>query len=88
MLKNQLKELLHERHTKTNSTTITTERLSNEVSILSKQFSALDLRQQLFQNTSFDEKLVWKINNITLRMQQAVSGCVSILHSAPVFTDK
>ena len=63
-------------------------RFSTELSLLNQRFSDLDLRQQLFENTLYDGKLVWKIDNISTRTQQALTGRVTALHSAPAFTHR
>ena len=62
--------------------------ISKDISPLTKQLSDLHIRQQLLENTSFDGKLVWKIDNVTTRIRQAVSGHVTALHSAPAFTQR
>ena len=62
--------------------------LSNEVVQLNKNFADLDLRQQLFEHTNYNGKLLWKIDHINSRIQKAVTGRVTTLHSAPVFTIK
>ena len=63
-------------------------RLSTDVARMNKSIADLDLRQQLFENTNYDGKLVWKIDNIESRMQQAKTGRVTALHSAPAFTER
>ena len=62
--------------------------ISKDISSLTKQLSDLQIRQQLLENTSFDGKLVWKIDNVTTRIRQAVSGHVIALHSPPAFTER
>ena len=89
----QLNELIQQIHTDTKSRTSSTDNtsisaLSNEVALLNKQISEVDLRQQLFENTTFEGRLWWKIDNIASRMRQAVSGRVTALHSAPGFTHR
>ena len=48
----------------------------------------LNLRQQLSENSSYDGRLLWKIDNVTQRLQRARNGSVVALHSAPVFTSR
>ena len=93
LFENQVSRLLKESKSRTKTTISDKEnsdisRLSNEVSLLNRQFCDLNLRQQLFENSSFDGKLVWKVDNITSRMQQAISGQITALHSAPAYTHR
>ena len=55
---------------------------------MNKNLADLDLKQQLFENTRYDGKLIWKIDSIDYRMKQAVTGRVTALHSSPSFTEK
>ena len=64
------------------------ERLSEQITKMNKNLADLDLKQQLFENTSYDGKLIWKIDSIDYRMKQAVTGRVTALHSSPSFTEK
>ena len=48
----------------------------------------LNLKQQLQENSTYNGKMIWKIDNLKLRMQQAITGHVTALHSAPCFTEK
>ena len=93
LLENHVRRLLQESDPLRKTTTSEKEnsnisRLSNEVSLLNKNLFELNLRQQLFENSSFDGKIVWKIDNVASRMRQAVSGRVTALHSAPAFTQR
>ena len=91
LLENQVNKLLqvHESRTRTTTTeNVDMIALSKDVSLLNKQLSDLDLRQQVFENISFNGKLVWKIDNVASRTRQAVSGHVTALHSAPAFTHR
>ena len=47
-----------------------------------------DLRRQLYENTTYDGHMIWKIDNFAKRFEQAVIGKTTALHSAPSFTDK
>jgi len=53
-----------------------------------KNLSELDLKVQLMDNTTYDGCLIWKIDNFKQRLQQAIIGKVTALHSAPAFTEK
>ncbi|XP_057305913.1 TNF receptor-associated factor 3-like [Hydractinia symbiolongicarpus] len=64
------------------------ERLDNSQTMLSSNLSDLDLRQQLLENTCYNGRMLWKIDNLEYRMKQAVDGKVTALHSAPCFTKK
>ena len=93
LFENQVTRLLKESKSQTKTLTSDIEnndisRLSNEVSLLNRQFCDLNLRQQLFENSSFDGKLMWKVDNVTSRMQQAISGQITALHSAPAYTHR
>ena len=62
--------------------------LSGKMNVLNKNISDLKLRQQLFENTCHDGKILWKIDNISKRINQAIKGNVTALHSAPAFTER
>ncbi|XP_057315097.1 TNF receptor-associated factor 3-like isoform X2 [Hydractinia symbiolongicarpus] len=67
--------------------------LNNEVNTslmtdINEKIATLDLKQQLGENTTYDGKILWKIDNFSYRMQQAVTGRVTALHSAPCFTSR
>ncbi|XP_057295437.1 TNF receptor-associated factor 3-like [Hydractinia symbiolongicarpus] len=64
------------------------EAIQNEVSLMRANLSDLDLRQQLMENTTFNGKMLWKIDNYEKRLQQAKIGEVTALHSAPCFTNR
>jgi hypothetical protein len=46
----------------------------------------LDTKFQLRENTTYDGRCVWKINNFEQRLGQAVSGRVLSIHSPPCYT--
>jgi len=60
----------------------------NNFTAIKTSISELNLRQQLFENTSHNGKLLWKIDNVSQRMEKAKNGSVTALHSAPVFTSQ
>ena len=62
--------------------------ITNKYSVLSCNLSELDLKQQLIGNSSYNGKLLWKIDNYSHRLNQAVTGKVTALHSAPIFSSK
>jgi hypothetical protein len=62
--------------------------MATNIETMNRRLSDLDLRQQLSENTSHNGKLIWKIDNITHRVQQALTGTVTALHSAPTFTER
>ncbi|XP_057305915.1 TNF receptor-associated factor 5-like [Hydractinia symbiolongicarpus] len=45
-------------------------------------------KKQLLENTCYNGRMLWKIDNLEYRMKQAVDGKVTALHSAPCFTKK
>lgn len=59
-----------------------------EINELKQKTSTLELKQQLSENTSYNGRMLWKIDSLTYRMQQAVTGKVTALHSAPCFTSR
>ncbi|XP_057304946.1 TNF receptor-associated factor 5-like isoform X2 [Hydractinia symbiolongicarpus] len=56
--------------------------------VISANLSDVELKLQLLENTSYDGRQLWKIDNVRHRMQQAVTGKVTALHSAPCFTSR
>ena len=64
------------------------ERIDSSYSVLSTNLSELDLKQQLLENSSYDGKLLWKIDNYSYHLNQAIIGKVTALHSAPCFTSQ
>ena len=62
--------------------------MSDSIKIMKTTISDLDLKQQLFENTSYNGRLLWKVDNITKRLNQAILGKVTTLHSAPQFTKR
>lgn len=94
MLENRIKQLESER---SNPTAISEEQcgfsptikhLSDTVKSVQTNISDLNLRQQLFQNSAQYGKMLWKIDNLTERLQKAQNGSVTALHSAPVYTNR
>ena len=61
--------------------------LSTSIELLNQNISDLNLRQQLYENTSYNGRLVWKIDGIAKRLDNAITGKITALHSAPTFTD-
>lgn len=50
--------------------------------------SDVDLRLQLHENTINNGHLIWKIDNFQKRRNDAVTGKITALHSAPCFTNQ
>lgn len=61
------------------------DQLESGNAVLSANLSELEMKLQLLENTCYDGHQLWKVDNITYRTSQAVSGKVSALHSAPCF---
>lgn len=59
--------------------------LESGSAVLSANLSDLELRLQLLENTCYDGRQLWKVDNVTHRINQAVTGQVTALHSAPCF---
>jgi len=62
------------------------EEVANATVTNTGDISDLDMRVQLHENTTFNGHLLWKINNIQKRRNEAITGKVTALHSAPCFT--
>ena len=56
---------------------------SNAVS--SASLSELELKLQLLENTCYEGQQLWKVDNVAFRINQAVTGKVIAVHSAPCF---
>ncbi len=59
--------------------------LENGSAVLSANVSELELKLQLLENTCYEGQQLWKVDNVTYRINQAVTGKVTALHSAPCF---
>lgn len=57
------------------------------VKLLNQNISDLNLRQQLYENTSYNGRLLWKIDDVVKRLDKAKNGKITALHSAPTFTE-
>ena len=53
---------------------------------LTKSVADMDLKVQLQENKTLNGELIWKIDKIDFRMNQARSGEAVVLHSAPCYT--
>ena len=62
--------------------------ISTSIKLMDKDISDLSLRQQLHENTTYDGRLLWKVDNVKTRLNQAIIGRVTALHSAPQFTER
>lgn len=61
------------------------DQLESGSAVLSANLSDLELKLQLLENTTYGGKQLWKVDNVSYRMTQAVTGKVTALHSAPCF---
>jgi len=68
--------------------TTTVQDVADTVTTVQLRLQDLNLRQQIFENSSFDGRLLWKIDNVTERFEKAKNGSVTALHSAPVLTSR
>ncbi len=64
------------------------DRLSNDVHALRKKIDDITIQQRILENTTYDGKLLWKIDDISARITQAEKGKVISLYSAPAYTDR
>ena len=60
--------------------------IENKKQEVNKTMSDLDLKAQLQENKTVNGEFIWKIDKIDLRMAQAKSGKITVLHSAPCYT--
>jgi len=61
------------------------DQLESGSAVLSANLSELELKLQLLENTCYGGQQLWKVDNVTYRINQAVTGKVTALHSAPCF---
>jgi len=61
------------------------DRLESGSAVLSANLSELELKLQLLENTCYEGQQLWKVDNVSYRINQAVTGKVTALHSAPCF---
>jgi len=61
--------------------------ISTSIELLNQNISDLNLRQELYENTSYNGRLVWKIDDIVKRLDKTITGKITALHSAPTFTE-
>jgi len=61
------------------------DQLESGSAVLSANLSELELKLQLLENTCYEGQQLWKVDNVTFRINQAVTGKVTALHSAPCF---
>ena len=54
----------------------------------SSSINDVDLRLQLHENTIINGHLIWKIDNLQKRRNDAITGKITALHSAPCFTSQ
>lgn len=62
--------------------------IGSDVESMNRKMDHLSLKQQLFENITYDGRILWKIDKVQDRIQQAIAGNVTALHSAPAFTEK
>ena len=63
-------------------------RLSNDVHALQKRVDEITTQHRILENTAYDGKLLWKIDNILARITQAEKGKITALYSPPAYTDR
>ncbi len=54
-------------------------RLSNDVHALQKRVDEITTQHRILENTTYDGKLLWKIDNISARITQAEKGKITAL---------
>ena len=60
--------------------------LSSTVEENSQALNDVDLRLQIHENTKYNGRILWKIDDFHTRHQETLAGNLSALHSAPCFT--
>lgn len=63
------------------------EKLDINSAMASSNLADMELKLQLLENTSYNGRQLWKIDNFKYRMSQAEKGKITALHSAPSFTE-
>ena len=63
-----------------------TSNVENQIVDINKAVTGMDLKLHLQENKITNGELVWKIDQVKLRMEQAKSGQMVTLHSAPCYT--
>ena len=63
-----------------------TSNVENQIAEIKKTVTGTDLKFHFLENKITNGELVWKIDQINLRMEQAKSGKTVTLHSAPCYT--
>ena len=61
------------------------DQLESTSAVLSANLSDLELKLQLLENTCYEGQQLWKVDNVVYRTNQALTGKVTALHSAPCF---
>ena len=62
------------------------DKLENQLAVQDVQIAELNLKLQLLESTSYDGKLLWKIDNYNRRKQDAITGKTPSLYSPPFYT--
>eukprot|EP00794_Sanderia_malayensis_P009442 gene9442-10428_t len=66
----------------------TAQRIENQLVLQDVQMVELNSKLQLLETTSYDGKLIWKIDNYQRRKQDAVMGKTPSLYSPPFYTNR
>ncbi|XP_065054907.1 TNF receptor-associated factor 3-like isoform X1 [Rhopilema esculentum] len=64
------------------------DKLENQLAVQDVQIAELNLKLQLLESTSYDGKLLWKIDNYNRRKQDAITGKTPSLYSPPFYTSR
>jgi len=64
------------------------EKLENQLALQDVQIAELNLKLQLLEATSYDGKMIWKIDNFEKRRQDAIMGKSPSLYSPPFYTSR
>jgi len=64
------------------------EKLENQLALQDLQIAELNLKLQLMEATSYDGKMIWKIDNFEKRRQDAIMGKSPFLYSPPFYTSR
>lgn len=63
------------------------EQIDRDYAVLNSSLADTELKLCLLENTTYNGRQVWKIDNLQYRMTQSRNGRVTALHSAPTYTE-
>lgn len=64
------------------------EQLERSMTLYNIQMADLNLKMQMMDTASFDGSFLWKIDDYSRRLNEAITGKIPSLYSPPFFTDR